>query len=557
MNVGNTKRSSTIILIIMLLGSSLVILFTLTNNLSLRTTNNQIGLSRDVFYTEQWLQNSDFDTNDYWNVSIDSNSPLTDVSGEISEGNAKIDVIGEEHELKYFADFTNDTDQSEWEVDTDPKFPLASGGLNASLLYPDDFNMSSNGAYLSHYWENEEADQIAVVNWNHTIKMDYDMSDYNITSASLMATFNATAQASVSEQFYDYNGGDEIIGTGAIDVLSDSNIDSGNFQAQTGDYARFYVIISDTEYITSEEVAYNQTTILGQDDPEINNITDGVLYPESEEELREHLMRVLEHNNRNFTISIGMYVKCEDNFPQDSDFWELLSITSLSLNFTYRKRIDRGTTIQWSQEGDQISGENIVITNGNLKFEYKLNDNWTETSEFSELRFFINGNQFDETIRLSDYEYSDNFIPASQTGFDLTAIPKDQNLTLSIQLYLANTFDLTQNITIFLDNVYLEITYKETFADTNPEPWIATAGLIGAIAAFLSLGGYFAYYYRVLRFPKPVRKVRKYRKSLKKDTFPRGVNTPKRGQSFNQKYQKSVKDIPKRSKKKGIASKFK
>jgi hypothetical protein len=51
--------------------------------------------------------------------------------------------------------------------------------------------------------------------------------------------------------------------------------------------------------------------------------------------------------------------------------------------------------------------------------------------------------------------------------------------------------------------------------------------------------------------------VRKYRKSLKKDTLPRGVSTPKRGQSFNRKYQNQVKDLPKRSKKKGITSKFK
>jgi hypothetical protein len=212
MNKGNTKRPSAFFLIILLLGSSFMIFLTLTNNLSINSTDNQVRLSRDVFYTEQWLQNSEFETDEYWNVSIDSNSPLPDVSGVISDGNAKIKVIGEEHELKYFADFTNESDQLEWEVDSDPKFPLASGGLNASLLYPDDYNMSSVGAYLTHYWENEEADQIAVVNWNHTINMDYDMSDYNITSASLLATFNATVQASVSEQFYDFNGGDPIIG---------------------------------------------------------------------------------------------------------------------------------------------------------------------------------------------------------------------------------------------------------------------------------------------------------------------------------------------------------
>ncbi|TXT58377.1 MAG: hypothetical protein BAJALOKI3v1_1350001, partial [Promethearchaeota archaeon] len=198
MNTGNTKRPSAFFLIILLLGSSFMIFLTLTNNLSINSTDNQVRLSRDVFYTEQWLQNSEFETDEYWNVSIDSNSPLSDVSGVISDGNAKIKVIGEEHELKYFADFTNESDQLEWELDTDPKFPLSSGGLNASLLYPNrGYEINSSGACMSHYWD-ESAAQIAVVNWNHTINMDYDMSDYNITSASLMATFNASVVASPS-----------------------------------------------------------------------------------------------------------------------------------------------------------------------------------------------------------------------------------------------------------------------------------------------------------------------------------------------------------------------
>ena len=51
-------------------------------------------------------------------------------------------------------------------------------------------------------------------------------------------------------------------------------------------------------------------------------------------------------------------------------------------------------------------------------------------------------------------------------GFDVTnLILKNINITVSIQVFIANTFELGSNFTISIDDVYLNITYVETFSD--------------------------------------------------------------------------------------------
>jgi len=509
----------------------------ITQNYTTLLANTNLKTSGEIPFIQQWLKNSQFDTDQYWDLTIESDSPLADVAGFIQDGNANIRVIGEEHTFNKSWDFSNPQNQTGWEKDTRPKWAYSSPNINASALYPDSSDLNESGACASHYWE-EGADQIAVVNWNYTINLDQDMRDYNITSASLIATFNATVQAIYST---DNTSGGGYIGqyTGAIDVQTDTGlpyqVPAWGYYGQTGDFVRFFVLISDTDYINSNEVAYNQTSKLGQDIPEISEITDGVMITESEEELIADINTALKQNYRNFTISVGMYIKCEDNFHQDADNWELLSITGLNFSFTYEKVIDKDTKISWNQQGGKISGDNIIITGADLRFNYKLDKNWTDKSEYSELQMFINNNEHGEPILLREYKYSDQFTSA---GFDLTSlVPKDQNITLSIQLYLANTFDLTENITIFLDNVYLQISYIQLYPDigisedTN-EPWIYAGLFIGAAAIAGGLGTYLLLYYTIFRYPKPIRKLRKYRKSLKKGELPRNLSITSREDAF-------------------------
>jgi hypothetical protein len=498
-------------------------------------SNNNINPSGEIPFIQQWLQNSQFDTEQFWDLIIDSASPLDDVDGFIEGGHANIIIIGEQHTYNKSWDLTNSQNQTGWEVDSRPKWAYSSPNINASAIYPDSFGNDSRGLWASHYWD-EGADQIAVVNWNYTINLDHDMRDYNIIFASLTATFNATVQARWSTD----NSSTQY--TGAIDVQTDAGLPYQDpvqgYYGQTGDFVRFFVLISDMDYINSNEVAYNQTSKLGQDIPEISDITDGVMTTELEEELIADINSALKNNYRNFTISVGMYIKCEDNFHQDADNWELLSITGLNFTFTYEKVINKDTTISWSQQGGKITGENTIITGADLSFNYKLDKNWTDRSEFSELRMFINNNEYDEPILLSEYIYSDDYISA---GFDLTnLVPKDQNITLSIQLYLANTFDLTENITISLDNVYLQISYVQIYPDiaiseaTN-EPWFYAALFLGAAAIAGGLGTYLVLYYTIFRYPKPIRKLRNYRKSLKKGEMPRNLSITSREEAFKSK----------------------
>ncbi len=504
----------------------------ITQNYTTLLSNNNLKTSGEIPFIQQWLRNSQFDTEQFWFLTNETDSPLDDVVGFIKDGNANIRVIGEQHIFNKSWDLTNPLNQTGWQVDSEPKWAYydPNSNVSASDIYPDNYGNDSRGLWASHYWsDTQPADQIAVINWNYTISLDQNMIDYKITSAALTVSFNASVQATPSSQPPSYNG--------AVDVLSDQNIDPGDFEAQTGDFVRFFVLISDMEYFNSEEVIYNQTSKLGQDNPEIDEITDGIMTAKSEDQLISDINTALKQNYKNFTLSLGIYINCEDNFPQDADTWSLLCFTGINFTFTYEKIIDKETTISWGQEGGMISGENVIITGADLRFDYKLDRNWTSASEYSELRMFINNNEYGKPILLSEYIYSDEFISA---GFDLTSIiPKDQNITLSIQLYLANTFDLTENITISLDNVYLQISYIQLYPDIGiseetTEPWIYAALFIGAAAIAGGLGTYLVLYYTIFRYPKPIRKLRKYRKSLKRGKMPRSIQISSREKAFKE-----------------------
>ncbi len=64
--------------------------------------------------------------------------------------------------------------------------------------------------------------------------------------------------------------------------------------------------------------------------------------------------------------------------------------------------------------------------------------------------------------------------------------------------------------------------------------------MVTGIAAAILIAGYFYAYQKVLKYPKPVRKVRKYRKTLKIDKNP-SVNIISRKMSIKMNYQDKVK----------------
>ncbi|MHA1461180.1 MAG: hypothetical protein ACTSO8_06830, partial [Promethearchaeota archaeon] len=397
--------------------------------------------------------------------------------------------------------------------------------------FPDSYFTDSAGLNVFHFWdETESAGQThntPSVHWQRDFTMPVNMSDYIITSASVQATFNATVTVS------PYN-------TGGIDCPGDPG--DTPLQFSTGDYARFYVLISDPDNTYEYEIAYNQTINLGQDSPAIPSFPDTLMIPVPQEVLIAYLTAIFKENNYNFTITLGIDIYCEDNESNtDQDRWDSLIIRSLNFTFAYRKKIDQFTSVSWNQVGKSISGTNKLITGGNLQFEYKIDQTWTSASPNSEIRVLINNNLHTETIKLSTA--TDSFQVAKFGGYDVTSlILKDVNISLSIQVYLADEFGLENVITVSITNATLSISWIETFED--PEPWIFAGLFIISVIGAGVLAAYLIAYQTYLKYPVSVRKVRKYRKTLSSDKTP-GVGIVSQKASFSKNYNSELKKTDK------------
>jgi len=110
---------------------------------------------------------------------------------------------------------------------------------------------------------------------------------------------------------------------------------------------------------------------------------------------------------------------------------------------------------------------------------------------------------------------------------------------VSIQVFLADEFLLNRSIIISIDDVYLRVSLIIITEDANPEPVIFSILFIIALAVSLGLGGYLYLYQKILKYPRPVRKVRKYRFSLKKKNPP-DVKIIERETSFNNTYKEEL-----------------
>ena len=388
------------------------------------------GIIEDEF-TNEWLQNGNFTTGtDPWYNTTEGDG--TDVNATYSAGAANYEIKGENGIFELYEDPPT---ASNWTRTLNPNFPS----------YPDTATITSEGAYVSHFW-NEGADQSVSANWEHNVTMPVNMDEYEITSASLEAVVNATVTTYSAQPYSDgIEAGNDYIRT---------------TQYATGDYVRFYVLISDRNKNNVYEVAYNQTSDLGQDSPVISQMGDTFMVTVPEETLMFYLTSVLSADYYNFTVILGIRIWCEDNFAQDSDTFDDVLINSINLTFTYEKKIDQLTSLSWNQIGNEIpSGVNVGISKAVLNFSYQINETWSPLlSPNSEIRMIINNTQHSESIKLSDISTG-----WQESSFDVTyavlTTGKGVNISLSIQVYLADEFILDRVIKISIDNVSLEITY--------------------------------------------------------------------------------------------------
>jgi hypothetical protein len=463
------KFKYVILIIVLLSGITLKIgAFSLTTANKLH--NPQI--SRTKSYTTQLINDCSFDSPlDYWNSTIEGD--FSDVNASLVSGEAHYNIMGEN---RTFSLISNPPLNSTWNAVQNLDYPS----------FPDFYGISENGAWVSHYWR-EGPDQSVAINWDTNLTMPVDMSDYIITSANISTIVNGSVET-YSADPPDYSDG--------IDTAND---DCERFSI--GDYVRFYVKISDLEKSKEYEIAHLQTTDLGQDsDPEIEYLNDSQLIPITEESLIIFLTSVLNTDNHNFTLTIGMRIWCEDNFPQDSDWWKLLRIKSVNLTFSYEKKIDKFTTLSWSQIGCRINDLSLYkvdLVDANLNFKYKLDNPWPSSlSPNSEIVIFVNNVEMLETIKLIDSNFSIFFQEAKLGGFDVSSfISEEENISISIQLYLADEFILDKIIKISIDDVILEISYVEFIPEKDISMYIfwaiiiALLVIIGILSA-LSLRSY-------------------------------------------------------------------
>jgi hypothetical protein len=488
--------------------------------LTQETLPQNINTSAEKEYTENWLNNTDFDYPTSWN-SVEEGD-IFDVDGFISQGYGNFLVFGDSGEMRIDDPLNN----GEWSDFNNPEFPIS----------PDNNGSSTAGLWIDHEWD-EGVDQTRnspSIHWKRNVTMPVNMSDYIITSASLEVMFNATVTAQGTDPLQPHIHGIERPGdyTEGFNPPTDT-------QFGIGDFATFYALISDIENNNEFQIAENQTTDLGQDSPEVNNYSDTILNPVPQDVLISYLTTVLEEDNYNFTITLGIDIYCEDNeYNVDIDTWNSLIMRSFNLTFTYKKRIDQFTSVSFEQAGDQITGENTQITNAEFNFDYKINQTWPyNASPNSEIRIFFNNKQYNETIKLSRAE--ETIKGAYQNNLDFTSfISKDINISLSIQVFLADEFGLDDDIMISIDNIFFRITYIEITSVSSEEPFIFRILLIISIIIGLIVASYLVAYQRIFQYPKPVRKVRRYRRTLKKGA-PSVAIIPRNG-AFKKEFDKKL-----------------
>jgi len=236
------------------------------------------------------------------------------------------------------------------------------------------------------------------------------------------------------------------------------------------------VKFSSLDYEDLYEVAYFQTVDLGQGDQSaggsgtIDYLGDTFMNMIEESTLIFYLTRALEEDDYNFGITLGIDIYTEDNYPvYDLDIFHSLLIKSCNLTFSYERKINEFTSASWNQDADELSDigvDTVEVIDANLNFEYRINDTWAGSSPNSEIRTVINNNKISETIKLN--KANSTFQLAKLGGIDVKSlIPINTKINFTIQVYIADEFHLGKVISISIDNVYLNITYKITFPDVQ------------------------------------------------------------------------------------------
>jgi len=428
--------------------------------------------SKKINYEKNWIEDSEFNLSEnHWFTIIHGDN--SDANTTIHSGQANFEVLGEKKSFSLIAD---PPAASNWTEVDNPNFPNR----------PDIDEITSVGCRVSHEFDDQSAIQNPSVHWDRNVTMPVNMSDYVITSASIQARVNATADMNI-DRYYDYVFSQNARVSPTVPVDQYGN----------GDYVRFYVLLSNLEKNKVYEVAHLQTELLGDGGaPGTDYLYDTYMLSVPQEDLIYFLSSSLSTDFNNFTITLGMRLQLEDNsaISMDRDTFDELIINFVNLTFTYEKRIDRYTSISLNQIGESINETSVKITGAVLNFKYKINDTWPDMiSPNSELKILINNLELEKTIKLK--EMNSTFQELYLGNNDIkNHIFTDINISISIMILLADDFELDRKIVISIDDIYLIISYTVFLRDPlqNLLIWIILIVLLGitGILGSLSIKSY-------------------------------------------------------------------
>ncbi len=489
--------------------------------------------TKDYTEIKQWIKDPFFDFNISQNWTNSKTEDISDIDLTEDIGYVNYVVVGKNMNENYI---NNPPLASDWTMMRDPDHPTFP---NDTTIEPTEIGycwIDSNGAFANHSWNENAGDQLGQdpgVIWKRNITLSNNISDYTITSAELSTLISASPNTNVE----DYNEGS---------------------QTGRGDYVYFFIRISDLSGNYTYEVAnYINEGDTNLPDTPMNNVT--------ESDLIFYLSSVLENDGFNFTITMGINFWCEDNEAWDVDEWAYTYIKAINLTFSYDKNIDQNTRGSWSQISENLTAneKDFIINEANLSFQYKIDSLWpVNKSPNSEFKIIINDNIYPETIKLTSANTS--FEDAKSGGFNvIPLLVKNENISLSLEVNLADNFILTDNLTLSIDNITLYINRtilnvtiieeKENIPIFNPSAtdWTPIIYLLIAVIAVLliSFGAYFGYF----RYPPIIRKIRKLKKKIRKRKAKKPIQTSKReliinSQLYNQlktvDLEKILKDMP-------------
>ncbi|TFG13930.1 MAG: hypothetical protein EU531_09450 [Promethearchaeota archaeon] len=495
-------------------------MISLNNNFYVSEDYNTLHLSEEIKDTKQWINNSNFDSQDLWTATETGDS--SDVASNILDGEAKFIVLGEKRIFNNISGTPSNSSSQKW---------IAMKESELSVL-PDNTGLDEYGFWADNEYS-ESVDQSRnnpIIHWKRNVTMPVDMSDYVITATDLSAIFNATA---------DIN----------LETPSDTLSDPGGAYAAEYDHARFFISVSDLEQIENYELAYNQTVDLGIGNwgrtgrGGQNNVTDTEMTPLEDDDLAFFLSRVLSRDNRNFTLTLGIDIYCEDNYGGlEIDTWYSLRIKSCNLSFSYDKIINQFTKVFLNQACEKISDISeypVEVNSAILNFYYKIDQEWpSNSSPNSKLGVLINNNKIPEEISLDSATTS--YQEAKVGGFEVSNLITD-DVNVSLELNLADEFILANNITISIDNVSLIVSY--TIFEPNPRidridySWLIYTLAIG-VAVLITT---FTLYQTYFKYPPLVRKVRKLRKKVRKGKKAKPLSLRKRQELITDNYMEHIK----------------